>query len=243
MAAKAEPYPIGHVIGRLTVTAPPVRRDKYLYVAVRCSCGVEKQLEQGNLRSGRVNSCGCLNRELVKTRATTHGKGGTLIYAVWNAMVQRCHNINSVQYADYGERGITVCDRWRTFEGFYEDMGDRPFEGAMLDRKDNNLGYSKDNCQWVTRAEQNNNTRKNVLFDFRGEKLSLKELAAKTGINIKTLTTRIYKYGMLAEEAATMPIIPPTVSGGMSGNPLLTVTNKRQDGALLYEKDKPNEQR
>jgi len=73
-------------------------------------------------------------------------------------MKQRCLNPNNDAYKDYGERGITVCNRWLDFKNFYADMGDRP-EGKELDRKDNDKGYYKENCRWATAAENVQNRR------------------------------------------------------------------------------------
>jgi hypothetical protein len=74
-------------------------------------------------------------------------------------MIQRCHNSKHKRYADYGGRGITVCDRWREFPAFLADMGERP-PGLSLDRVDNSAGYSAENCRWATLSEQNLNRRK-----------------------------------------------------------------------------------
>ncbi len=69
-------------------------------------------------------------------------------------MKQRCLNPENKSYADYGARGITVCERWlKSFEDFYADMGPRP-EGMTLDRRDSTKGYSPDNCRWATHLEQ-----------------------------------------------------------------------------------------
>lgn len=83
---------------------------------------------------------------------------GTPIYNSWNAMKQRCLNPNASKYRDYGARGITVCDRWLTFENFYADMGVRP-EGKTLDRIDNDGNYEPGNCRWATPAQQSQNQR------------------------------------------------------------------------------------
>jgi hypothetical protein len=80
------------------------------------------------------------------------------VYWVWGAMVARCHNPKNPQYRDYGGRGIAVCPEWRTAKNFMADMMPRP-EGAVLDRIDNNAGYSKQNCRWVTYFENNKNKR------------------------------------------------------------------------------------
>lgn len=80
-------------------------------------------------------------------------------YATWADMLQRCKTPTHHAYARYGGRGIKVCLRWRMFENFLEDMGERPWEGAQLDRINNDGNYEKDNCHWATAAENNANKR------------------------------------------------------------------------------------
>lgn len=234
MAAKSDPLPVGSVFGRLTVTSEALKRGRYILVAVSCSCGATKEVDRRNLRLGKVRSCGCLNRELVRVRSVTHGKRGSPIYAVWNAMVQRCTNSRDAGFKNYGGRGIIVCEKWLTFEGFFADMGDRPFVGATLERSENDKGYCKDNCKWATRLEQANHTRQTVKFKFNGNLVSMRELSELSGINQNTLVTRIYKYGLSAEEAVAIPIMTPEASGALAGNPVFTVTAKRLDGETPY---------
>lgn len=91
------------------------------------------------------------------------------MYNSWVAMRQRCANKNHKNYVDYGARGITVCDRWKSFLNFLEDMGERP-EGMTLDRIDNSKGYSPDNCVWSNQRRQvlNSRNRKNKRSIYRG---------------------------------------------------------------------------
>lgn len=97
---------------------------------------------------------------MAKRSYERHGMTGTRIHNVWRSMKQRCQNKRNHAYADYGGRGITLCDEWQSFEAFYRDMGPSYKEGLELDRINNDLGYSKDNCRWTTRSTQNRNQRK-----------------------------------------------------------------------------------
>lgn len=205
MAKVFESVRAGQVFGRLTATSDAYTKGKYKYVSVECSCGVRKEVAQASLLKGASKSCGCLSAELTSARSTTHGMRSSPVYAVWNSMVQRCCNAENVQYPDYGGRGITVQDAWRTFEGFYADMGDPPFKGAMLERIDNDKGYYKDNCTWATRTEQNRNQRKNKLYTFNGETQGLWVWAERLNIPYKILHQRINTYSMTVEEAFTKP--------------------------------------
>jgi hypothetical protein len=83
---------------------------------------------------------------------------GSPTYRVWQALHARCGNPNNHAYADYGGRGITVCERWATFEPFLEDMGVRPY-AMSLDRIDPNKGYEPSNCRWADAKTQSNNRR------------------------------------------------------------------------------------
>lgn len=129
----------------------------------QCDCGDSDFtiVRQGGLVSGDTKSCGCLQKELISKRSKTHGMSNSKIYEVWCSMKKRCTNKKNKDYEHYGGRGITVCDSWlNCFETFCEDMGDTYKEGLELDRLDNEQGYSKDNCRWVTRSVNMRNQRK-----------------------------------------------------------------------------------
>ena len=87
-------------------------------------------------------------------------------------MKHRCLNPNAKKYADYGGRGIKICDRWlESFENFYRDMGERPSKKHSIDRIDNNGNYCPENCRWVTMKEQARNKRTNRTMLYNGKKI------------------------------------------------------------------------
>ena len=119
-------------------------------------------------------------------------------------MWQRCTNPKGLRYADYGGRGITVCEQWKDFNNFLIDMGVRP-EGKSLDRKDNDKGYSKENCKWATPREQQRNRRNSNFITLNDKKLSIYEVAKKLKSNTKTIEKRILS-GWTAERILNTPI-------------------------------------
>jgi hypothetical protein len=115
---------------------------------------------------------------------------GTSIYGSWYNMKTRCNNPKSTNYKQWGGRGIKVCDEWNLFAGFLKDMQDSYFQGASIERIDNDGNYCKENCKWATRKEQCRN-RGNNLF-IKGKTLS--EWSEILGVKRSTLAQRYYVY-------------------------------------------------
>lgn len=134
-----------------------------------CDCGVRLIVAQDSLKKGKSQSCGCLKKELVgernRERCTTHGKTGTRLFNVWKGMKQRCFDKSHLHYAEYGGRGITICEEWLTFETFlrwaiengYDELASRG--ECTIDRNDNDGNYEPSNCRWATMKEQRQNQR------------------------------------------------------------------------------------
>lgn len=165
MARLSPPSLTGQQIGKWSVGESfkhPTRGER-LYRCV-CKCGTEKSVKHTHLANGKTQSCGC--------GWTSHGMTNSNEYRVWDSMVRRCHNPSHHAFKNYGARGITVCDKWKDFEGFFEDMGSQP-AGMTLERKDNSLGYSKDNCKWATVAEQARNRRSTKLDENKVEHIKI----------------------------------------------------------------------
>lgn len=124
----------------------------------QCPCGKEKVIFTTVLTRNGGPLCPCKSAAKQAAAKTTHGMTETPTWNSWHSMRLRCENPNAPDYPDYGGRGITICERWASFENFLEDMGVRP-EGKTLDRIENMGNYERDNCKWSTPKEQANNRR------------------------------------------------------------------------------------
>ena len=142
----------------------------------------------------------------------THGMAGHFhkgvpqasIYKIWANIKQRCTNPAHPRYADYGGRGITLCERWHNFENFYADVGDRPAD-LTLDRIDNERGYEPNNVRWVTRADNNRNSRRCVMVEFNGESKPINVWCREFGISYPTYKARRRRGWELVAAATTPP--------------------------------------
>lgn len=141
----------------------PTSLKKAKYGLYKCFCGKEFKTQMWSVKNGLTTSCGCYHKKQASISAsllhTTHGQTNHPIYKVWYHMIDRCNNPKNISYNNYGGRGITVCSEWLSIENFIQDMFPSYKKGLTIDRKNNDLGYSKDNCRWSTSFVQSRNTR------------------------------------------------------------------------------------
>ena len=157
--------------GRLTAIEPTEQRKNGSVVWLcKCSCGNYCYASSGNLVRGSKQSCGCFKSEVASILAKTgnnrrtHGMKHTKLYSVWGSIKDRCLNPNYHHYANYGGRGISICEEWKhDFKAFYDYVSSLPHfgeKGRSLDRINNDGDYEYGNIRWATRHEQNINRRK-----------------------------------------------------------------------------------
>lgn len=176
-----------------------------------CDCGNYSVVEKSRLINGVIKSCGCLRTLKTKERTTKHGdnksSGATRLYRIWHNMKQRCRNVKAHNYYRYGGRGIDFATEWENYENFKSWAIENGYsESLYLDRIDNNSSYSPSNCRWVDSKSQMNNTRRNVFVTYRGETLTIAQLAEKYNLRYSTLQTRISKLGYSVEKAVETPM-------------------------------------
>lgn len=163
------------------------------WVLCRCDCGTEKPVNQGSLRTGASKSCGCVFPGNRRKDITRHGYSSSSTYRSWTAMLNRCNNKNNESiYSFYGGRGITVCERWHSFENFLADMGERP-KGLSIDRIDTNGNYEPENCRWATSLEQMSNRRTTRRIEYLSQMVTARELHNLTGLPFNVLSWRIHE--------------------------------------------------
>lgn len=164
-----------------------------------CDCGTVKKIRLNDILKEKkpTRSCGCLTKEIAKKAHTTHGMKYTNFYGIWNNIKDRCLNKKSHAYKNYGERGIKIDNTWLDFNNFKNDMYESYQEHLIknkytsIDRINNNKGYSKENCKWSSREEQQNNIRSNNIIVYKNKKYTVAQLSKDNNINYNKLMYRI----------------------------------------------------
>ena len=170
----------------------------------KCDCGNQVMVLKEHLTSGRQKSCGCLKK---LNGNPTHREIHTRLYRIWGNMCNRCLNYNNPAWDDYGGRGITVCSEWKKYENFRDWAKTNGYtDNLTIDRSDNDMGYTPQNCRWVDGFVQANNKRNNRYITFNNQTMTLSNWAKLFGIPYKTLHRRIVGLGWTVERAFTQPL-------------------------------------
>ncbi len=171
----------------------------------KCVCGKDKIASTKNLTIGSVKSCGCKSYEMMSEKNKTHGMRHSSEYNSWSSLKSRCLIPSASGYPDYGGRGISVCERWvNSFENFFADMGKKPSTLHSIDRINANGNYEPSNCRWAVRKQQNQNTRRNVWIEWRGENKTISEWRDYLKLSASSSITYHYKRGKSYQEIFDM---------------------------------------
>lgn len=200
---------LGDKFGKLTVLHVDGKRNRNISYLCQCDCGNTKSVASHHLKSGNIKSCGCYAVECARKQHAlnfvTHGMSQKSEFNIWQHMKDRCNNPNNDSYKYYGERGITVCDRWlHSFEAFYADMGPRPSRGHSIDRIDVNGNYEPGNCRWATNEEQARNKRRTIMGITPDGVMCVEEIVAKYGLTRHVVCKRI-RQGLTGQDLIAKP--------------------------------------
>lgn len=170
----------------------------------RCKCECGNYINRtSDVILRNKSSCGCKQKENLKKMSeinTTHKLSKTRLYKTYNSMVSRCYREKDIHYKSYGNRGIKVCDEWLNNRNLFFEwaLNNGYNEELTIERKDNDLGYSPENCTFITKEMQYKNKRQNIMIEHNGKKLCASDWAKITGMNAQTIRYR-YKKGYSAE--------------------------------------------
>lgn len=194
------PVQPGDQFGKLTVLRL-VRSENRTQALVVCACGNHQITDIYNMKRGASRSCGCERDRASSERAYKHGESKrSKLYRTWCSMRERCLKPTNQAYKNYGGRGITVCERWSSFENFRDDMGIPP-EGTSLDRINNDGPYSPENCRWATSSEQAVNRRTTHWVTLYGKQMSLSDALRSLGRGVSAAHSKARKSGCTIQQA------------------------------------------
>jgi len=202
----------------LTVLHRSGSRGRFASWLCRCTCGAEVVVAGDNLRRGKTKSCtqnGHYFKKPDKSSSTAPTAQFPKEYNTWRMMHYSCENPNIHGYADYGARGITVCERWGDFKNFMMDMGRKPDPKFTIDRVNSDGNYEPANCRWVSKADQQRNKRNTLYVTYKGKRIAFCEIIKELSLSRPTVYSRLRSGWTLEAALATahMPSGRPRKTG------------------------------
>lgn len=206
---------LGKQFGRLTIidfahATPPYRGWWWV---CKCECGNTRTLIPGDVKQGKICSCGCWHDEVCANKATKFKHSINVhkrLYSIYNGIKKRCYNQNEPRYKDYGYRGIRMCEEWldsrNGFDSFVEWSLSHQYNDDMsIDRIDVNGDYSPTNCRWIPMSEQALNKRETKWVVYKGERVQLRVLCKRLGLTYDMIHNRIFSLNWSVEDAIERP--------------------------------------
>lgn len=182
---------VGQTFGRWTVIERGTPKRSHQYWHCQCACGVHRQVENYQLRTGKSLSCGCRSTERINALNRKHGEAGSRLHIIWQGMWKRCQNPRTHNYHRYGGRGITVYAEWREYSVFAEWARANGYTDSLtIERIDVNKNYCPENCTWTSTAEQSRNRRDNIKIVVGETQMCLAEAARVHGVPYGTVYSR-----------------------------------------------------
>lgn len=194
----------GQKFGKMTVLGRDTDiKSKRTYWMCQCECGTIKSCRADSLKDGSIVSCGCRKRAQDKTNLTkhhTHKQSGTRLYYSWQDMKKRCYNEGNSRYANYGGRGIKVCDEWKdNFTAFYQWAIDNGYsEEKTIDRINVDGNYEPLNCRWADAKTQCNNRTSNIKITIGNSTRTLTEWCEIFNVDYKKINARYRRNGFVS---------------------------------------------
>lgn len=213
VAAARRRIQVGEKFNKLTLIGEPFYVKRQQQGVFGCDCGTIIHADLRQVIKGGIKSCKChrkSNTPMLRHGESSHGRVSRL-YRACTHMLGRCYCESDGSYSNYGGRGISVCDEWRSFEPFSAWAKANGYSNELtIDRIDNDGNYEPGNCRWASRKTQNNNQRKNVIVEAFGERKTASEWAddPRCTVCYYTLVQRIRKLKWDHEQALSLPSSP-----------------------------------
>lgn len=200
---------IGQKFGKLTIIELHHKEQVYLpsgqkngfryFFLCRCECGKNTVVPLNHLRSSHTKSCGCITLK--------HGNSESRLFKIYTGMKQRCYNMLNEKFANYGSRGIKICDEWlNDFKTFYDwSILNGYRDNLSIDRIDVNGNYCPENCRWVEMSVQQNNRTNNHLLTYNNCTHTISEWSKILNIKRETIKSRL-KYNWSVEKILSTPV-------------------------------------